>query len=328
MTFFPDINLVEYYNALQEKYVSGKGYWQNMPIVPVDKAQFKGFDFDTKMDAHRVPVAESIYKVDNSPPPSMDFVYSDKDYIIKPVHLMTGLISEDHFNDAKEKGINMLADALNGVRKNLDKHLNTQIFNLCTTTGNWTSTLAAGAVWTGSTGDPQNDILLAMERVEKQTGGEFSPNTMIVFGQEGKRALLDPDNKFYDVLKYTISGNEGRLGILKENTAIEKILFVNDYYNSANKGQTATMAAKASSTVWIGYMEWNNPSVASPSAFYGFANTRNDEIDKFGIRTTVTSKIGEDHFEDHTRGVKASLEISTNFLKNASKLGTTITGIY
>lgn len=223
------------------------------PVVPSSKEnntfyKFQAGDFYRDEAAARAPDAE--------------FTYIDWNYSTDTFHVTEYSAAKRIADRTRRQADPAISRDIAATKRVMDKlaiKRERLIATLLETAGNWTSTAACGGSWDLGTGSPIDEVETGVQTVQGLIG--MQPNTMVL-NWKAYRAL----RKHPQILeRLGISVGSGtraitpngvsvvNLAVLSEIFDIPRIVVSDGIYNSAAKGQAATLTQMMTDNVWIGY---------------------------------------------------------------------------
>ncbi len=202
--------------------------------------------------------------------PRIGFTYSTGIYIADDKEIAVEIPEKIRRNaDAP-----ILSD-LNGTQIVMDQLLLDMEITVATalvTTANWTNTVALTATQWDSAGggDPIANFRTGKLAVRASIG--ITANTAVLTYRAADALMNHAD--FLARIQYTGSPAQPQVvtpGVIAQVLGLENIVIVGGMYDSANEGQTSTLADIMTDTVWVGYVsQAEAPSLMNPSAGYIF----------------------------------------------------------
>lgn len=314
-----------YLTGTQVRFFDKNASWKDLLVKTIKSPSTlaKYAKFDDNMEAFINE--KGLMKIGKVAPPTASSEREWVEVTINPYHLMTDLIEESDIIEDALVGVDTRVVETNFIHQMLNVKMNADLASALTSS-TFTAKDVTAAKWTSSTGDPEDNILEVIENIEKNTGGKVRANT-VAMGRKAFRAMINKTNLLRSDIKYTLGDRTKMVSTLKDIFGVERILILPDSYKSTKKGQSATMTSNWGSTVFVGYIETENPSKSIPSAVYGISVKRPGS-NEFGIRVSSVDKRGGAMFDNGQSGVKTKLEIFTNFFVCSAKLGYRITNVY
>lgn len=239
------------------------------PVVRVDKEnntfyKFQAADFYRDEAEVRAPDAEFTY---------IDYNYSTDTY--QTVEYSAAKRIPDRVRRQADAAIISDIGATKRVMDKLTIKRERIISVKLTTTANWSGTAAAGGYWNQNSGAPLDEIETGNQAVQSRIGLPCNTGAM---SWKAFRALRRHPQLMEHMGVFVGTGQRGpgasaaltaSLAILAELTSIPNWVISDGIYNSAAKGQSASMAQMMADTVWIGYTA-ASPALDEPSAGYVF----------------------------------------------------------
>ena len=241
------------------------------PVIPVEKETglyptFSKADFFKNQVERRAPSSESAggeFRIDNT-----------GRYICEPYALHKDVDRRSRANavaslDPEKAAVRFLTQQF---QQKMDK----MFVDAFMTTGVW-GTDRAGVTsgvdgdeflrWDQTNSTPARDIKASIIAMKKSIGRR--PNTLVV--TEDVMNFLEEHSDFLSTIQYVREGIVTR-DLIARKLGLERILVVGAIENTADRGQTATMAYVAENRALLAYVN-PTPSLDAPSAAYTFAHT-------------------------------------------------------
>lgn len=269
-----------------QKPEQGAGWSRKLfPIVPVDSERGT-YKVVNKGDWFR---DEMVVRPDGTPAATAGYAMSEATYQLASYGLRFNVTDKQKKNKPQIWADNRAARFLQ--QKALIRADRLAVTNMLTAGVGWANEEvgAASAVsgtsvigWSLANSTPVLDIVRAIDTVRQNTGQ--MPNR-IAFSPDVGRVLRHHS----EVLSYVQGGSVTASPGVVDYSALAKILGVapdaimelGTVYNSAAKGQTATMAYACTETCFIGYTT-SAPDVEEPSAGYTFVHSEIDGLAEDG----------------------------------------------